>query len=66
MAALEAAWRLQQNLSQLLKVALGEDADPTREPKAFRAALARAGGVRGFASLAGRLLGVRHAAAGRL
>jgi glutamate-ammonia-ligase adenylyltransferase len=60
--ALEAAWRLQQNLSQLLKVALEEDADPAREPKAFRAALARAGGVRGWASLAGRLRGARKAA----
>ena len=56
-AALEDAWRLQQNLSQLLKVALQEDADPAREPKAFRAALARAGGVRGFASLSARLQG---------
>ncbi|MDR3513222.1 MAG: bifunctional [glutamine synthetase] adenylyltransferase/[glutamine synthetase]-adenylyl-L-tyrosine phosphorylase [Caulobacteraceae bacterium] len=60
--ALEAAWRLQQNLSQLLKVALEEDADPVREPKAFRAALARAGGVRGFPSLAGRLRAARKAA----
>lgn len=62
LAALEDAWRLQQNLSQLLKVALQEDADPTREPKAFRAALARAGGVRGFPSLAGRLRSARKAA----
>ncbi len=62
LAALEAAWRLQQNLSQLLKVALEEGADPTREPKAFQAALARAGGVRGFASLAGRLRAARAAA----
>jgi glutamate-ammonia-ligase adenylyltransferase len=59
---LEAAWRLQQNLTQLFKVALGEDADPAREPKAFRAALARAGGVRGFASLSGRLRAARKAA----
>jgi glutamate-ammonia-ligase adenylyltransferase len=61
-AALEDAWRLQQNLSQLLKLALDEDADPEREPKAFRAALARAGGVRGFSSLAGRLRAARKAA----
>jgi glutamate-ammonia-ligase adenylyltransferase len=61
-AALETAWRLQQNLSQLLKVALAEDADPAREPKAFRAALARAGGVRGFASLSTRLKAARKAA----
>jgi glutamate-ammonia-ligase adenylyltransferase len=61
-AALEDAWRLQQNLSQLLKLALHEDADPAREPKAFRALLARAGGVRAFASLAGRLRAARKAA----
>jgi glutamate-ammonia-ligase adenylyltransferase len=60
-AALEAAWRLQQNLSQLLKVALQDGADPAHEPKAFRAALARAGGVRGFASLAARLRAARKA-----
>ena len=45
-AVLADAWRLQQNLSQLLKVALADNTDPTREPKAFRAALARAGGSR--------------------
>ena len=61
-AALQDAWRLQQNLSQLLKVALEEDADPTGEPKAFRVALARAGGVRSFAGLAGRLRAARAAA----
>ena len=61
-AALEAAWRLQQNLSQLLKLALQDDADPAREPKAFRAALARAGGVGGFASLSTRLKAARKAA----
>jgi glutamate-ammonia-ligase adenylyltransferase len=60
--ALLGAWRLQQTLSQLLKLALDEDADPTREPRAFRAALARAGGARGFASLAVRLKAARKAA----
>ncbi|MFZ5719023.1 MAG: bifunctional [glutamine synthetase] adenylyltransferase/[glutamine synthetase]-adenylyl-L-tyrosine phosphorylase [Pseudomonadota bacterium] len=48
---LRAAWRLQQDLTQLLKVALEDDADPTREPKAYQALLARAGGVRTFAAL---------------
>jgi glutamate-ammonia-ligase adenylyltransferase len=62
LAALADAWRLQQNITQLLKVALQEDADPAHEPKAFRAALARAAGVRGFASLAGRLRAARQAA----
>jgi glutamate-ammonia-ligase adenylyltransferase len=49
--ALSRAWRLQQDLTQLLKVALDEDADPAREPKAFQALLARAGGARTFKSL---------------
>jgi glutamate-ammonia-ligase adenylyltransferase len=43
LAALEAAWRLEQDLSQLLKVALEDGHDPDTEPKAFRALLARAG-----------------------
>jgi glutamate-ammonia-ligase adenylyltransferase len=48
---LEAAWRLQQDLTQLLKVALGDTTDPSGEPPAFRALLARAGGVRDFRQL---------------
>jgi glutamate-ammonia-ligase adenylyltransferase len=48
---LEAAWRLQQDLTQLLKVALDDNADPSGEPAAFRALLARAGGVRDFRQL---------------
>jgi glutamate-ammonia-ligase adenylyltransferase len=59
---LEAAWRLQQNLTQLLKVALEEGADPSEEPKAFRALLARAGGVRDFRTLRGRLSAAQVAA----
>lgn len=51
LAALESAWRLEQDLSQLLKVALEDGHDPDTEPKAFRALLARAGGVREFRSL---------------
>lgn len=53
--ALRTAWRLQQDLTQLLKVALEGDADPAQEPKAFRALLARAGGVRDFRALRARL-----------
>jgi [glutamine synthetase] adenylyltransferase / [glutamine synthetase]-adenylyl-L-tyrosine phosphorylase len=48
---LETAWRLQQNLTQLLKVALDDNADPAGEPAAFRALLARAGAVRDFRQL---------------
>lgn len=55
LAALEEAWRLQQNLTQLLKVALDDDADPETEPKAFKALLARAGGARDFRQLRSRL-----------
>ena len=60
--ALEAAWRLQQNLTQLLKVALEDDADPESEPKAFKALLARAGGARDFRQLKSRLAAARAAA----
>jgi glutamate-ammonia-ligase adenylyltransferase len=54
-SVLEGAWRLQQNLSQLLKVALDDRADPAAEPPAFRRLLARAGGVRDFRALEKRL-----------
>ena len=50
-ADLERAWRLQQDLTQLLKVALGDDPDLAAEPAAFRTLLARAGGVRDFRQL---------------
>jgi len=53
--ALEDAWRLQQDLTQLLKVALEDVHDPAHEPKAFLALLARAGHARSFASLRQRL-----------
>jgi glutamate-ammonia-ligase adenylyltransferase len=56
------AWRLQQNLTQLLKVALGDDPDPSAEPPAFRALLARAGGARDFRQLRARLKAARIAA----
>jgi glutamate-ammonia-ligase adenylyltransferase len=55
LSALEAAWRLEQDLSQLLKVALEDGHDPDTEPKAFRTLLARAGGVRAFRSLKTKL-----------
>ena len=62
--ALEAAWRLQQDLTQLLKVALEDDADPEAEPKALQALLARAAGVRDFRALKARLAIVRKGARG--
>ena len=60
--ALEDAWRLQQDLTQLLKVALEDVTNPGQEPKAFRALLARAGNARSFAVLQQRL-GQAHAQA---
>jgi glutamate-ammonia-ligase adenylyltransferase len=62
LAALQKAWKLQQDLTQLLKVALGENADPTEEPKAFRGLLARAGGAREFRGLKARLDAARAGA----
>jgi [glutamine synthetase] adenylyltransferase / [glutamine synthetase]-adenylyl-L-tyrosine phosphorylase len=62
LAALIAAWRLQQDLSQVLKLAFEEDVDPAEEPKGFRDRLARAGGVRRFSDLAPRLTRTRAAA----
>ena len=62
LADLERAWRLQQDLTQLLKVALDGDADPTGEPPAFRALLARAGGMRDFRQLRSQLAAARIAA----
>ncbi|THD79832.1 MAG: bifunctional [glutamine synthetase] adenylyltransferase/[glutamine synthetase]-adenylyl-L-tyrosine phosphorylase [Phenylobacterium sp.] len=55
LTALETAWRLQQDLTQLLKVALEEGGDPTEEPAAFRRLLARAGHARDFTSLRRKL-----------
>jgi len=51
LADLERAWRLQQDLTQLLKVALEDGADPAAEPAAFRKLLARAGAARDFRGL---------------
>jgi glutamate-ammonia-ligase adenylyltransferase len=61
-AALEEAWRLQQNLGQLLKVALDDRADPAEEPAAFRTLLARAGGAKDFKALKTRIEAARKAA----
>jgi glutamate-ammonia-ligase adenylyltransferase len=61
-AALEGGWALQQNLTQLLKVALEDDTDPAEEPAPFRALLAKAAGVRSFKSLPAQLLAARKAA----
>jgi glutamate-ammonia-ligase adenylyltransferase len=55
------AWRLQQDLAQLLKVALEDNADPEAEPSAFRALLARAGGAADFRTLKARLARARQA-----
>jgi len=56
------AWRMQQDLSQLLKVALAEDADPSAEPGAFKALLAKAGGCKDFEALRARLRSLRAGA----
>ena len=62
--ALTAAWRLQQTLSQLLKLALADGADPKGEPAGFRQALARAGRARSFQELEHRLVQTREGARG--
>ncbi|MDP1616076.1 bifunctional [glutamine synthetase] adenylyltransferase/[glutamine synthetase]-adenylyl-L-tyrosine phosphorylase [Phenylobacterium sp.] len=59
---LEDAWRLQQNLSQLIKLALEDDADPALEPTAFRRLLARAAGEGDFKKVRPRLEAARKAA----
>lgn len=57
-----AAWRLQQDLSQLLKLALDDRADPEAEPRGLQALLARAGGARDLKGLKARLTRLRGAA----
>jgi len=61
---LERAWRLQQDLTQLLKLALDDRADPNEEPAALRKLLARAGGARDFRQLRSTLKAARRAAHG--
>jgi glutamate-ammonia-ligase adenylyltransferase len=63
-ADLESAWRLQQDLSQVLKVALPEAEDPSHEPEALRALLAKAGHQPDFKALT-EALKARKAAARR-
>jgi glutamate-ammonia-ligase adenylyltransferase len=60
--SVQSAWRLHQDLSQLLKIALEDDASPEGEPAAFKALLAKAGGVQTFALLKTRLTASRRAA----
>ncbi len=60
--ALKDAWRLQQDLTQLLKLALADGADPADEPKAFQALLAQAGDVKDFKALRAKLAAVRNGA----
>ena len=62
LATLHDAWTLQQNLQQVLKVALADEADPREEPSRFRAILAKAGGARTFAALEAQLDKARTAA----
>jgi glutamate-ammonia-ligase adenylyltransferase len=49
--ALLRAFRLQQNLSQVLRLAFDGPHDPRAEPAAFRRLLAKAGGARNWPSL---------------
>jgi glutamate-ammonia-ligase adenylyltransferase len=60
--ALEDAWRLQHDLTQLLKVALADGADPADEPKAFQALLAQAGDSKDFKALRAKLAAARSGA----
>jgi glutamate-ammonia-ligase adenylyltransferase len=62
LASLKEAWTLQQELSQILKVAFPGDVDPAAEPAGFRTLLARAGGVRDLKSLTAKLVSLRAAA----
>jgi glutamate-ammonia-ligase adenylyltransferase len=61
---LEGAWRLQQDLSQVLKVALPEGEDPSQEPEPLKALLAKAGRAADFKALT-EALRERKAAARR-
>jgi glutamate-ammonia-ligase adenylyltransferase len=49
--ALRRAWGLQQALTQVLKLALEDGADPALEPPPFQKRLAKAGGAASFAKL---------------
>jgi glutamate-ammonia-ligase adenylyltransferase len=60
--ALKRAWSLQTSLSQMLKIALDDGADPAAEPEGFRKLLARTGGARTFGDLEKRLAAARAGA----
>ena len=53
--ALQLAWVLQQNLTQVLKLALSSEDDPEEQPSAFRKILARAAKTRDFRTLKSQL-----------
>jgi glutamate-ammonia-ligase adenylyltransferase len=59
---LRRAWDLQQNLSQLLKVALPDEANPEDEPPALQAMLAKAGRATSIARLRTKLVSAREEA----
>jgi [glutamine synthetase] adenylyltransferase / [glutamine synthetase]-adenylyl-L-tyrosine phosphorylase len=61
-ANLLGAWRLQQNLTELLQLALDDRTDPEFEPTAFHALLARAGNAKDFKALKTILTAARTAA----
>jgi glutamate-ammonia-ligase adenylyltransferase len=56
------SWRVCSALSQLLKLALADEADPGAEPERLKAMLARAGGARDYDAMMLRLAEVRAAA----
>jgi [glutamine synthetase] adenylyltransferase / [glutamine synthetase]-adenylyl-L-tyrosine phosphorylase len=62
LADLAAAWRLQQDLSQLLRVAIARDADPDQEPSALRTLMAKVAGVRDHRALRAQLTRRRQSA----
>jgi glutamate-ammonia-ligase adenylyltransferase len=59
---LAAAWRLQQDLSQLARATHAEEIEPETEPKAMRALLAKAGGARDLRALRALVTRRREAA----
>jgi glutamate-ammonia-ligase adenylyltransferase len=56
------AWRLQQDLSQVLKIALGDQGDPRSEPERLKALLARAGRATDFETLENDLVHAERSA----
>ena len=62
LSALQDAWRIQQDLTQILKLALTDRDDPDDQPKGFRQMLVRVGGARDIRGLKGRLDRARIAA----